>query len=97
MFEGFAKLRQSLTLLVFLRRISRALERNNQLAETRLMLEYPAWYKASGLKTNAVTASRPTRKLSDLSAPTVESLNAAYKEKHPDAEETNDQDEYDIT
>ena len=96
MFKGFAQARSLLLNVVFLRRISRALERANQLAETDLMLRYPAWYKASKVQTPQVANTRPTRRLSDLSAPTIEELNAAYKEKHPDVEEAS-QDEYDIT
>lgn len=100
MFKGFALLRQSLTAVVFLRRISRELRRANDLAEARLALEYPQWYKSSNLARtqarNPTVLGRPTR-LSDLGTPTVDNWNKDYLERHPPQHETDEESEYDIT
>lgn len=95
MFKGFASLRTSLTLLVFLRRISRELHRANELAEARLALQYPAWYKASSIKSPTQTPL-VSSKLGDLSTPTIEEWNRDYREKHPEQTDT-EEDEHNIS
>ena len=96
MFEGFAKLRQSLTLLVFLRRISRELHRANELSEAKLSLEHPAWSKQWSGAGKAARSQPSSSKLAGLANPTVEEWNENYREKHPEEEE-DDSREYDIT
>lgn len=98
MFEGFAKLHQSLTTVVFLRRISRELRRANDLAEARLSLEHPQWYKSSPIVSlkSKVNTLRPT-KLSDLGTPSIEDWNRTFLENHPPQSEQDDEAEYDIT
>ena len=95
MFTGFARLRQSLTLLVFLRRISRSLHRANELAEARLRLEFPAAYKA-GAASGPNLRRQP--RLTELGVADVEALNKAWEENHPlSVARRDEQDEYNIT
>jgi hypothetical protein len=65
-----------LRILVYLRGISRELARANELAETRLALEYPQW-----AKTEKVKSAIRSPKFSHISAPSIELWNKAYKER----------------
>lgn len=103
MFTGFAKLRQTLTLLVFLRRIARALQqsnviaaRANELAELRLRMEHPAAYKSGTFSPGGNGRSQP--KLAEMGVADVEGLNKSWAEKHPAlTQSSDDEDEYNIT
>jgi hypothetical protein len=68
------KIFDGLRTLVFLRRIARALEAQNDLARERMTLDYPGWARTRKLA--------PRRsKLADFSVPTVEEWNEAYEER----------------
>lgn len=86
MFEGFAKLRSSLTMIVFLRRISRELHRANELAEARLALDHPTWYKQSKFhrderKTSSIP---PAPKFRTFEVASVEDWNQKHRDDHPE-------------
>lgn len=90
MFDGFARLRQSLTIIVFLRRISRELHDANVLTRARLSLDYPAWYKTNGLADIASKKITKRPKLTDIGTMDIEKINEKWREKHP---ELSDDDE----
>lgn len=80
----FWKLRGFITGLVFLRRISRALEaqnklleRNNELLDAQLNIEHPAAYRA--YKSNK---GQPTR-VASISVASVDDWNRQWYESHP--------------
>lgn len=88
MFQGFSKFRTSLTGLVFLRRISRALDAHNKLLEEqialdrmKLQIEHPAAYKS-----HLVNRSR-TGRVTDISVAKVEDWNTQWREGHPESDE----------
>jgi hypothetical protein len=65
--------------LVWLRRIARALDRANVLAEVRLRLDYPAYARTGRVETR-------TPRVVDVSTPTVEEWNKRWAETHPEEE-----------
>lgn len=80
MFERFAVLRAT----VFLRRISRSLQRANELEEFRLSCEFPLLYSASKFAHESKpSVTSPKAKLVSISHPTAEQWNAEYRKLHP--------------
>lgn len=71
-----------LRILVLLRRIAVALERQNELNEQRFAIEHPQWAKDHNIK-----RARPVLRV-ELSRATADSINERYREQHPfDTEE----------
>lgn len=71
----FAELRT----LVLLRRIARALEASNRLAETRLAMEHPEWARSE----------RKPRKVSkpvDFGVASADDFNEGWQKLHPETE-----------
>lgn len=84
MFKGFGRIRNLILPVVFLRRISRALEeqnkllaRANELEEIRLSLSHPAAYKT--YKANKGRTGR----VSEISVANVADWNRNWEETHP--------------
>lgn len=89
MMKGFGKIRETLIGVVFLRRISRELKRANDLAEMKLAMEHPTWYKQwKGASKSAVNSLRGPR-LSEMSTADVMEWNKQWEERHPRDEEEN--------
>lgn len=88
MFAGFGKIRNWVLPVVFLRRISRALEdqnkllaRRNELAEIQLSITHPAAYKAFKANRGRVT------RVAEISVAKIEDWNRQWEEAHPTHEE----------
>lgn len=78
MSKVFSQLREALTGVVFLRRISRELHRMNELEELRLSCEFPNQYRAykSGGTPNF---SRRSSKMVGISSPTFKDWDDNYR------------------
>lgn len=88
---AFGRIRDAVLPVVFLRRISRELHRANELAEARLALDHPAWYKqwvSAGRKPVAgMSSTTRSPKMTQFDVPSVQEWNDEYLERHPEHEE----------
>jgi hypothetical protein len=65
--------------LALLRRIAKAIEESNRLAQARLECEHPEWARAAGVK-------RKPPKVVDFGVSTAEDFNEGWKRAHPEEE-----------
>lgn len=72
--------------LVYVRRISKELQRANDLTELRLSWEHPAQFKSWRAKSGRTIPTTSAR-LSEISVASVSDWNQRYRELHPDEED----------
>ena len=66
-----------------LRRIAKAIEKNNDLAEFRMDLEHPEWIRMRRRKEKVGERPR-TPKVASFGTMDVEAINEQYREAHPE-------------